>query len=73
MGHAPLPDHQFTARSIVEATEAQDHAALEVAFKATRDAYDEGTLGEVADRVLIYSVQKGWAASCKVRTLAWAS
>ena len=60
-------DHDGIAAQVIDAADAQDTYALEVGFERIRTTYDEHTLGEITDRILIYTVQKGWAGACKVR------
>jgi hypothetical protein len=63
-------DHDGIAAQTIDAADAQDTAALEAAFIRVQSTYDDHTLGEITDRVLIYTVQKGWAGACKVCTPA---
>ena len=59
-------DHDGLAAQVIDAADAQDANALEAAFKVVQAKYDDQTLGEITDRILIYTVQKGWAGACKV-------
>jgi hypothetical protein len=65
-------DHDGIAAQVINAADAQDVAALEASFKRVQTTYCNETLGEIADRILIYTVQKGWAGACKVRRCATA-
>jgi hypothetical protein len=59
--------HAATAKEIIDAADQQEFATLEKSFMKIQEEHDEHSLGDVADRILIYSVQKGWGAACKVR------
>ena len=66
---AEIVDHDVVAAQVIDAADAQDVAALEAAFRLVQSTYDDQTLGDISDRVLIYTVQKGWSGACKVRAL----
>lgn len=58
--------HTATAKQLIDSADQQDFGLLEKAFVSVQDEHDEHTLGDIADRILIYTVQKGWGAACKV-------
>ena len=58
--------HTATAKHLIDSADQQDFGLLERAFASVQDEHDEHTLGDVADRILIYTVQKGWGAAAKV-------
>ena len=60
-------DHDAVAAQVMDAADVQDADALRAALQLVQSSYDETTLGDIADRVLIYTVQKGWSGACKVR------
>jgi hypothetical protein len=59
-------DHYAIAAEVMKAADGQDAAALKEAFLRIDSAYGKETLGKVSDRILIYTVQKGWSGACKV-------
>lgn len=61
-----LSHHSACAKALIDAADQQELNDLEAAFVRVEAEYDEQTLGDVADRILIYAVQKGWGAACKV-------
>jgi len=61
-----LSHHAVYAQALIDAADQQALNELEAAFDRVEKEYDEQTLGDVADRILIYAVQKGWGAACKV-------
>lgn len=63
--------HLATAKQLIDSADQQDFGLLEKAFATVQNEHDEHTLGDVADRILIYTVQKGWGAACKVCLPSW--
>eukprot|EP00892_Ulva_mutabilis_P011732 jgi/Ulvmu1/8931/UM005_0022.1 len=61
-----LSHHSACAKALIDAADQQEINDLEAAFVRVEAEYDEQTLGDVADRILIYAVQKGWGAACKL-------
>jgi hypothetical protein len=59
-------DHYAIAAELMKAADGQDAAALEEAFLRVCSTYGKETLGRVSDKILIYTVQKGWSGACKV-------
>lgn len=60
-------DHEAIAAQVIDAADSQDQHSLEAGFKRVQATYDDHTLGEISDRILIYTVQKGWVGACDVR------
>lgn len=66
-GDSSQSTHAAAAKQLIDSADQQDFGMLEKALVSVQDDHDEHTLGDVADRILIYTVQKGWGAACKVR------
>lgn len=65
-----LSHHAVCAKALIDAADQQEINELENSFIRVEAEYDEQTLADVADRIFMYAVQKGWGAACKVCHIA---